>query len=246
MLLKIISRFFYYDRNAELQIETLNIMAKYQVMFTKLETTVKKLCLIRRTRELLNLKTFFKKFRDNCLATPKEMLAMKALKKLKAAMLTMIRIHKRNRISLLRKYMLKFQLMAEAKKYAEVNEQRIRESSKQEDKDKEISSLNQWIKQKEKEVENLKKRQESVKKRLKQDRGMSNDSKKTRIASPRSFKHSKDHVKALKSRIRELERDNKVLREELEETEASVEDFIQEIYEIIESQDFARTFLLKL
>jgi cell division protein FtsB len=239
MLLMILSRFFSSARNAELQMETLNIMAKYQVVFTKLEAAVKKLCFIRKTRERLSLKTFFRKFRENCSATSKEIMAVPAVKRLKAAILTIIRLHKKSRISILRKYMLKFQLMAEVKRYAEVSEQRIKESNKQGNKDKEIASLKQWVKQKAKEVENLKKLQESLKERLRQDRGMSNDPK---IASPRSTKHSKDHVKALKARIRELEGDNKVLRQEWEETESSVESFIQEVTEMIESQEFARTF----
>eukprot|EP00826_Nyctotherus_ovalis_P022848 TRINITY_DN1763_c0_g3_i6.p1 TRINITY_DN1763_c0_g3~~TRINITY_DN1763_c0_g3_i6.p1 ORF type:complete len:278 (+),score=98.73 TRINITY_DN1763_c0_g3_i6:326-1159(+) len=222
--------------------ETLNIMAKYQVAFTKLEATVQKLCCMRRTRELLCMKAFFRKFRENSKTTSKKMQAVTALKKVKKAIQNVFRIRKKARVFLLRKYLLRFQVMAEARKCAE---EMSKTSSKEAigEKDKEIASLKQWVKQKAKEVENLKKVQESLKERLRQDRGTSSDSKRAKVASPKSCKHSKDHVRALKGRIRELERENKVLREEWEETEGSVENFIQEVTEMIESQEFARTFL---
>lgn len=217
-------------------------MAKYQVVFTKLEATVQKLCYMRRTRELLCMKAFFRKFRENCKTMSKKMQAVTALKKVKKAIRNMLRTHKKTRASLLRKYLLKFKVMAEARKYAE---EMGKASTKKgiSEKDKEIASLRQWVNQKAKEVENLRKVQDSLKERLRQDRGTSSDSKRLKVTSPRSCKHSKDHAKALKSRVRELERENKVLREEWEETEGSVENFIQEVTEMIESQEFARNFL---
>ena len=199
-----------------------------------METVVSKLCNIKRTREIMNLKMFFRKFRENCKAISSNMLAEAAVKKVKSAVSSIIRIYKKNRLVSLRSYLLKYQLINEAMKFAKEKKQKLEEKYKKVivGKDKEINSLEEKAKLKLKEINVMKKTQKSLKEKLKQEHGVLKDSKKG--------KYSEEYIKSLKGKVRELQRDNKVLKEEWNATENSVENFVQEITEMIESQEFAR------
>lgn len=229
-------------------------MAKYQVVFTKLDNAIRKIARIRKMKNKLTLQRAFEKYRKsaNKITNSISLKQTELLGKIKGNLKNLMKIYSRKRKIIIFKYFNKFKSFVEnrnhyekvEKKIKEINEKYKKETSL---KDQNLTNLEQKIKQKTVEVEKLRENENLLKEKIKQKEEREIALKDAlekfkKSAKPESVKKGKDGeelLKELENKIRMLEAENKTLKEQWDLTQGNVEDFVQVITELIDSKDFA-------
>ncbi len=228
-------------------------MAKYQLVFIRLESTVSRLIRIRKGRQTLVLAKAMERLRTN-VATARRVEgegAGSVLRKLRTAARTLegqyIRVRTRAKARLLARW----RLAAENVRAAQKTDKAIKEASekwKKElgTKEAKISQLEQNAKKNADEIEELKRAESLLSQTLKEleekEKAMREAVEKFRKRGADDRKLPKDaeeRLRELETHIRALEGDNKALREQIGATEGNVESFIQEMSDLIDSREFA-------
>jgi len=229
-------------------------MAKYQLVFVKLRAAAQRIVQITRNYELLKKHKSFTIYREN-VSKIKECEQNKAktiLDTIKSALKNMVRIRDSKRKIILSKYALKWkENVQRIRIYKEMNKKitQTEEKLKKElsAKEKSISALEQKLQQHVNEAVTLKENEKNLKQTIKEKeekekilKEMFEKVKRNKDTddNKRMPKSVEERLQILENHVSNLENENKELKERLESTDSNVGGFIQEISEILDSNDF--------
>ena len=229
------------------------MMAKYQVVFLRLETAVQSLAKVKNRRMKLILQRAFSKYRANAKKAKynEQNKSNLILKKVKGTVSGLVQICGRKLTILFTRYLGKLRLHHELTKHSTEIEHKLKElaeNHKKENtaKDQAMGIIEQKLQQKAAEMIALKGSETLLKDKLiqkdEQERALKEVLDKFRKAKPEAKKAPKvyeEKVKELENKIKALENENKTLKDEWDATETNVESFVREISEMMETQEFA-------
>ncbi len=235
------------------------MMAKYQVVFIKLEAAVQKLTSFQNARQQLLLQRAFSRFRRNArlaaAETGKAQLAAAVFRKVRSKVSILVKICAQKRKMHLAKTLHQLKNFATfsidsqklERKLKDLAEKQKRESAT---KEQTICELEAQTNKKTSEIESLRTTEaeltETLKAKEETEVALKDTLEKFKKTKPGSAKpkNSEEKIKELEGKIRALENENKMLREEWDATETNVESFVKEISDMIDSQEFTRFYLL--
>ncbi len=240
-------------RTEILQLESVNVLAKYQLVLVKLRAAVAKVVRIARARDLCRLQRAFGRYRGN-VAVARNVQTHRArmlLEQMQTAIQGVARVYRRKRRARVLRFMERWRHLSSkaqiskelTKRVASTEERHKKELSSH---DRKLATLEQKTQQQGAEAAELQGRTMSLK------QAIANKEEKEhalRDTLERVKKHEgeerklpqkvEEKLRTLETHMVGLEAENKELRERLESTESSVGGFVQEVSEVLDSQEFA-------
>jgi chromosome segregation ATPase len=239
-------------RGTELHMETLNMMAKYQMVYLKLESTVLSLARMCRTRHLVMVQRAFERLRSHARTWPQThaQQVQSTLQHMKAMLATIIGTFRTKQRLLLISAVGRWRRTAEGVRVQESREKAMAEVEERHKKavgakDQTIAGAEQKLRQCAKELAGLKDNEKALKLALKEkeDREKTlkenlENHKKRESEDKRLPKKTEDKILSLEQQMKSLEGENRELRERLEATDENVGGFIQEMTDVLDSHEF--------
>lgn len=242
-----------------LHLETMNMMTKYQLVFIKLETAVAKMMRIRKMRNLMEKQKAFERYRRNTKFI-KGFHGFKAkfiLEKIKKAMDSISTIFNNKKHIQMAAFFNKWEStvsIAQNQKKYEGKIQSLQQSHEKIIKQHEnsLAQIEQTVQHHIREISALKETEKSLKQVIKEKEDKEKyllealEKAKREDSRKQMPKNIEERLQGLETTVSSLEGENRELRERLEATEGNVGDFITEMTDLLDSQEFASILIEKL
>ncbi len=244
------------SRASELHIETLNMMAKYQIVYLRFEAAVEKLAHLRKTRRTLQLRRAFVRYRAAGSTGPVAPEQLESLSnKLRSSLVRLGQLAEtKARTQPESRALFRWRGATAFLRERAAAERRARQAEEKRKaeliaKDKELDALTQKQKQREGEIEGLREAeatlQAEIKEKEERERAMKETLDKFKSVrdggvadDKRLSKKVEEKIHRLEVRARTLEKENQTLREQVDNEEADTAAFINEMNEVLDSTQF--------
>jgi chromosome segregation ATPase len=230
------------------QLREMNDVMRYQLALMKIRSAIAKLHRLTRQKETLRIQRAFSRFKTAVANCSEQSTTKRVLENIKKTLKDLIKVRLIKEQSLLLRFVNRWRGVVNKVKVAKEVDKTIKateEKLKKELKAKTLSVtvLENKFQQQVEEGKELKKVENSLREKLKEKEEQENSIKESleklrKRDSQGNNKISDNKLQSLKTNLIRLENENRELKEKLDTTESSVDGFVKEVNELLDSHEF--------